>query len=69
MISKLEKINLICVQHFLDAKADEIINIYKGAPENEKERVIKLMSEINPVNTSRYEQIRQTNNQNTNKPF
>ncbi len=64
-----EKINLICVQHFLDAKADEIINIYKGAPENEKERVIKLMSEINPVNTSRYEQIRQTNNQNTNKPF
>lgn len=61
-----EKTSLICIQHFLDAKVDEIINIFKGAPDNEKDRVIKLMTEINPVNKSRYEQIRQTNNQNTN---
>lgn len=62
-----EKTNLICVQHFVDAKADEIINIFKGAPENEKDRVIKIMKEINPANTSRYEQIKQDNNQTNNQ--
>ncbi len=55
-----EKSNLVIVQQFIDAKADEIVNIFKGAPENEKTRVVNLMKEINPANTNKYEQITQT---------
>ena len=55
-----EKSNLVAVQQFFDAKADEIVNIFKGAPENEKSRVITLLKEINPANTNKYEQINQT---------
>ncbi len=55
-----EKSNLVAVQQFVDAKADEIVNIFKGAPENEKTRVVELMKEINPANTSKYEQITQS---------
>lgn len=61
-----EKTQLICVQQFIDAKADEIVQIFKGAPENEKEKVISIMCEINPANTSKYEQIRAQQNQNNN---
>ncbi len=55
-----EKSNLVAVQQFVDAKADEIVNIFKGAPENEKTRVVELMKEINPANTTKYEQITQS---------
>ncbi|MEE1097610.1 MAG: DUF4835 family protein [Bacteroidales bacterium] len=55
-----EKSNLVAVQQFFDAKADEIVNIFKGAPANEKSRVVDLMKEINPANTNKYEQILQT---------
>jgi hypothetical protein len=54
-----EKSDLVVVQQFLDAKADEIVNIFKGAPQNEKQRVVDLMKEINPANTNKYEQILQ----------
>jgi hypothetical protein len=43
----------------LDAKADEIVNIFKGAPQDEKTRVAGLMKEIDPANTNKYEQILQ----------
>ncbi len=55
-----EKSSLVAVQQFFDAKADEIVNIFKGAPANEKSRVVDLMKEINPTNTNKYEQILQT---------
>lgn len=61
-----EKTQLICVQQFVDAKADEIVQIFKGAPDNEKERVVAIMCEINPANTNKYEQIRTQQNQNNN---
>lgn len=64
-----EKSSLIAIQQFIDAKSDEIVQIFKGAPENEKERVVKLMSEINPSNISKYEQIKKSTNQNTNQPI
>ncbi|MCK9163026.1 MAG: DUF4835 family protein [Bacteroidales bacterium] len=60
-----EKTQLVCVQQFIDAKADEIVQIFKNAPDNEKDKVITIMSEINPSNTSKYEQIRTQQNQNT----
>jgi len=54
-----EKSDLVAVKQFLDAKADEIVNIFKGAPQNEKTRVAGLMKEIDPANTNKYEQILQ----------
>ena len=55
-----EKSDLVAVQQFFDAKADEIVNIFKGAPENEKSRVIEILKEVNPSNTNKYEQIQQS---------
>ncbi len=62
-----EKTQLICVQQFVDAKADEIVQIFKGAPSMEQERVITIMTEINPANTNKYEQIRAGQNQLNNQ--
>jgi hypothetical protein len=42
---------------FFDAKTDEIINIYSGAFSNEKARIVKILSEIDPSNSARYESI------------
>ena len=55
-----EKSTLVAVQQFFDAKADEIVNIFKGAPDNEKTRVVELMKDMNPSNTNKYEQILQS---------
>lgn len=63
-----EKSQLICVQQFIDAKADEIVQIFKGAQDNEKDNVIKIMCEINPANTNKYEQIKTTNSNSTTTP-
>ncbi|MCK9321598.1 MAG: DUF4835 family protein [Bacteroidales bacterium] len=64
-----EKTQLICVQQFVDAKADEIVQIFKEAPSMEKERVITIMCEINPANTNKYEQIRAAQNNQLNNQF
>ncbi len=52
-----EKPNLFIVKAFLDAKSDEIINIYSKAPFNEKTNVVNLLKEIDPANTSKYQKI------------
>ncbi|MBQ2396401.1 MAG: DUF4835 family protein [Bacteroidales bacterium] len=54
-----EKSDLVALKQFLDAKSDEIVNIFKGAPQNEKSRVVDLMKVIDPANTNKYEQILQ----------
>ena len=41
-------------QVFFQAKADEIVNIYKTAPDQEKERVFGILSQIDPGNLSKY---------------
>ncbi|MDR1847469.1 MAG: DUF4835 family protein [Bacteroidales bacterium] len=57
-----EKSNLVALQQFFDAKADEIVNIFKGAPQNEQKRVAEIMKQINPSNTNKYDQITQGQN-------
>jgi hypothetical protein len=44
-------------QVILDAKADEIINVFSGAFPEEKSRVVQIMTEIDPANKSKYEKI------------
>ncbi|MDR1725226.1 MAG: DUF4835 family protein [Bacteroidales bacterium] len=60
-----EKSNLVALQQFFDAKADEIVNIFKGAPSNEQRKVADIMKQINPTNTNKYDQIMQGQGNNT----
>ena len=47
----------IVISSFLDAKNDEIINIFSKATTKEKTDAVQVLSDINPTQTSRYEQI------------
>jgi len=42
---------------FFDAKADEIIKIYSDAFPNEQARIVKLLTEIDPANSTKYQAI------------
>ena len=42
---------------FFDAKSDEIIKIYSDAFPNEQARIIKLLTEIDPANSTKYQAI------------
>lgn len=46
------------LQIFFNAKADEVVNLFKGGLENEKNEVITLLDKINPMNASKYKAIR-----------
>ena len=45
---------------FFDAKADEIVNIYSEAFPNEQARIIKTLVEIDPLHSSKYQAITQS---------
>ncbi len=50
----------VAIQVFLDAKNDEIINIFsKKGTEKEKNAVYEVMTDVNPTLTSRYEAIKE----------
>ncbi len=61
LVQKVFKVapNTVMLTVFFESKSDELINIYKGAPANEKPKVVALLSEINPANISKYEKIMQ----------
>jgi hypothetical protein len=41
----------------LEAKSDELVNIYSSAFPEEKSRVVQILNEIDPANKSKYEKI------------
>jgi len=45
------------VQIVLDARSDELINIFSEAFPEEKSRVVEILTEIDPANKSKYEKI------------
>lgn len=47
----------VAISSFLDAKNDELINIFSKAPSKEKESVVQILTDVNPTLTSRYETI------------
>ncbi len=49
------------MQLFFNAKADEIINIFKGAYPDEKSKLITLLNDIDPTNSNKYQKIMATN--------
>lgn len=55
-----EKTGLYITQMFLDAKSEELINIYSQAAPMDKTRAINILKEIDPANGSKYQQIMQT---------
>ena len=57
-----QKPGLFVLQLILDAKKDEIINIYTEGMPNEKTKIIQIMNEIDPSNASRYQKIQTTSN-------
>ncbi|MBC7384272.1 MAG: DUF4835 family protein [Bacteroidia bacterium] len=60
LVKKVFKIspNTVMLLVFFEAKSDEVVNIFKGADEIEKPRVIDLLNEINISNISKYEKIK-----------
>ena len=48
------------LQVVMDAKSNEIINIFSEAFPEEKSRVVQIMTEIDPANKAKYEQINST---------
>ena len=60
MVQKVFKIspNTVMLLVFFESKSEELVNIFKGAPVNEKPKVIALLSEINIANINKYEKIK-----------
>jgi hypothetical protein len=51
----------IVISSFLDAKNDELINIFSKATTKEKTEAVEVLSDVNPTQISRYEQILKNN--------
>ena len=61
-LKKLESIftydmNSYQLQFFFNAKADEIVELFKEAPQSEKSEIVPLLKKINPANSTTYEKI------------
>lgn len=56
-----ERPGLLSLQLILDAKRDELINIYSKASPQEKTKAVNILREIDASNTSKYEKILQSN--------
>jgi hypothetical protein len=51
------------MQLFFLAKADEIVNLFALAEPAEKTKVLELVNEIDPANSTKYTRISQANNE------
>lgn len=47
----------VVISSFLDAKNDELINLFSKATSKEKEMAVQILCDVNPTQTTRYEQI------------
>ncbi len=47
----------VVVTAFMDAKSDELVNIFSGATSDEKKKVIEILSDISPTRMEYWEQI------------
>lgn len=52
-----ERPGLFILQLFLEAKRDELINIYSGASPMDKTNAVNILKEIDPASAARYQQI------------
>lgn len=63
---KIKQLNptAFILQLFFNSKADEISNIYTNAYQDEKNRVYKLLTELDPSNLNKYNKIKENNASN-----
>lgn len=47
----------VIISSFLDAKNDELINVFSKAGEKEKSEAVQVLSDVNPTGADRYERI------------
>ncbi len=47
----------IAIASFLDTKTDELISIFQGATDQEKRKAVEVLSDVNPSQEQRYQQI------------
>ena len=47
----------IVITVFLDAKSDELVNIFSGATQQEKQKMVEVLSDIAPTRISQWERI------------
>lgn len=47
----------IIISSFLDAKTDELVNVFKQGTSTEKEKVVEILTDVNPAGASRFEEI------------
>jgi len=52
---------LFFLKLFFDAKADEIVNIFLEAPENERLRVYQILMEVDKMNSKKYTKLKEKN--------
>jgi hypothetical protein len=57
-----EKPSSFLMQTIFTAKADELVNIFSQASATEKSRVVEILNEIDPGNTTKYKKITSNNN-------
>lgn len=60
---KIKQLNptAFILQLFFNAKADEISSIYSNAFQDEKGRLLKLLTELDPANLNKYNKIKEDN--------
>jgi len=51
--------NLFILKLFVETKSDELINIYKEASSMQKNKAVNILKELDPANSSSYDQIMQ----------
>jgi hypothetical protein len=63
---KIKQLNptAFILQLFFNSKADEISNIYSNAYQDEKNRVYKILTELDPSNLNKYNKIKENNASN-----
>ena len=63
---KIKQLNptAFILQLFFNSKADEISNIYSNAYQDDKNRVYKLLTELDPSNLNKYNKIKENNASN-----
>jgi len=63
---KIKQLNptAFILQLFFNAKADEISNIYSNAFQDEKNRIYKILTELDPSNLNKYSKIKEENTLN-----
>ncbi|MDR1653956.1 MAG: DUF4835 family protein [Prevotellaceae bacterium] len=47
----------VVITIFTDTKMDELINVFKGGTDKEKQQAIEILSDVNPTQSARYETI------------